>query len=210
MLQNNKNTMTNQNTIERPIGTYSQEYIKNRKGILKWRKNNPDYVTKYNREYQRKLRKDPVKYEELKMRINTRKYLQGAWKTSYKASSALGMTREEMAVKYNMTAQQFKDMLATHELDHIVSNTWFNDTNNVHLKPFMYRHYNLQFIPKSSNRTKHNYVDETDLRVQLVIAQLEVDFHSSKNQYNKESVKNIEYHAKKASKLQTKIKNMYK
>lgn len=202
--------MTNQNIIERPAGTYSPEYQKNRKGILKWRKNNPDYVTKYNREYQRKLRKDPVKYEELKMRINTRKYLQGAWKTSYKASSALGMNREEMAAKYNMTAQQFKDMLATHELDHIVSNSWFNHKNNIHLKPFMNRHYNLQFIPKSSNRTKHNYVDDTDLRVQLVIAKLEVDFHSSKNIYNKESICNIEYYSKKASKLQTKIKNMYR
>lgn len=202
--------MTNQNIIERPTGTYSIEYQKNRKGILKWRKNNPEYVTKYNREYQRKLRKDPVKYEELKMRINTRKYLQGTWKTSYKVSSALGMTREEMTVKYNMTAQQFNDMLATHELDHILCNTWFNTPANAYLKPFMYRHYNLQFIPKSSNRTKHNYVDDTDLRVQLVIAKLEVDYHSSKNQYNKESMKNIEYHAKKASKLQTKIKNLYK
>jgi hypothetical protein len=202
--------MTNQNTIERPAGTYSENYIKQKKAIMNWREKNPEYVTKYNREYQRKLRKDPIKYEELRMRINCRSYLYGRWKTSYKASSALGMTREEMARKYNMTVEEFKNMVISHELDHIVSNSWFNDIDNIHLKPYMYRHYNLQFIPKSTNRKKHKYVDETDLRVQLVIAQLELDYHNSKNMYDKKSLSKIDLYSKKAKALKTKIKNMYK
>jgi len=202
--------MTNQNTIERPTGTYSPEYTKNRKGILKWRKNNPEYVTKYNREYQRKLRKDPVKYEELKMRINTRKYLQGAWNVSYKASSALGMTRQQLADKYEMTEQEFKDMVKTHELDHILCSSWFDNEDNKHLKPFMYRHYNLQFVERKCNRTKHNYVDTDDLRVQLVIVQLELEYYNSINQYDKTSISMIESLSNKAIKLRTKIKKMYK
>lgn len=202
--------MTNQNTIERPTGTYSENYIKQKKAIMIWREKNPEYVTKYNREYQRKLRKDPIKYEELRMRINCRSYLHGRWNVSYKASSALGMTRQQLADKYKMTEQEFKDMVKTHELDHIVSNTWFNDPDNIHLKPYMYRHYNLQFIPKSSNRSKHSYVDTDDLRVQLVVAQLELDYHSSKNQFDKQSLSKIDFYSKKAKALKTKIKNMYK
>lgn len=202
--------MTNQNTIERPSGTYSPEYIKNKKGILKWRNKNPEYVTKYNREYQRKLRQNPVKYEELKMRITTRKYLQGAWNVSYKASSALGMTRQQLAAKYDMTEQQFKDMVKTRELDHILCSSWFDNEGNKHLKPFMYRHYNLQFVKMTSNRSKHNYVDTEDLRVQLVIVQLELEYYNSTNQYDKESISMIESLSNKAIKLRTKIKKMYK
>lgn len=202
--------MTNQNTIERPSGTYSPEYQKNKNGILKWRKNNPDYVTKYNREYQRKLRQNPVKYEELKMRITTRKYLQGAWNVSYKASSALGMTRQQLAAKYDMTEQEFKDMVKTHELDHILCSSWFDNEENNHLKPFMYRHYNLQFVERKCNRSKHNYVDTEDLRVQLVIVQLELEYYNSINQYDKESINMIESLSNKAIKLRTKIKKIYK
>jgi hypothetical protein len=201
--------MTNQNIIERPTGTYSPEYIRNRKGILKWRKNNPEYVTKYNREYQRNLRKDPVKYEELKMRVTTRRYLQGAWNVSYKASSALGMTRQQLADKYDMTEQQFKDMVVTHELDHILCSSWFDNEDNKHLKPFMYRHYNLQFVERKCNRTKHNYVDTNDLRIQLVIVQLELEYYNSINQYDKQSISMIESLSNKAIKLRTKIKKMY-
>ena len=204
------NTMTNQNTIERPAGTYSPEYIKNKKGILKWRNKNPEYVTKYNREYQRKLRQNPVKYEELKMRITTRKYLQGEWNVSYKASSALGMTRQQLAAKYDMTEQQFKDMVKTHELDHILCASWFDNEGNKHLKPFMYRNYNLQFVERKCNRSKHNYVDTDDLRVQLVIVQLELEYYNSINQYDKESISMIESLSNKAIKLRTKIKKMYK
>jgi hypothetical protein len=201
--------MTNQNIIERPTGTYSPEYIRNRNGILKWRKNNPEYVTKYNREYQRNLRKDPVKYEELKMRVVTRKYLQGAWNVSYKASSALGMTRQQLAAKYDMTEQQFKDMVVTNELDHILCSSWFDNEDNKHLKPFMYRHYNLQFVERKCNRTKHNYVDTDDLRIQLVIVQLELEYYNSINQYDKQSISMIESLSNKAIKLRTKIKKMY-
>ena len=209
MLRTTKHTMTNQNIIERPTGTYSPEYIRNRKGILKWRKNNPEYVTKYNREYQRNLRKDPVKYEELKIRVTTRRYLQGAWNVSYKASSALGMTRQQLADKYDMTEQQFKDMVVTHELDHILCSSWFDNEDNKHLKPFMYRHYNLQFVERKCNRTKHNYVDTNDLRIQLVIVQLELEYYNSINQYDKQSISMIESLSNKAIKLRTKIKKMY-
>lgn len=202
--------MTKSNIVERPTGTYSQNYSRYKGAILQWRQDNPEYVTEYNREYQRKLRKDPVKYEELKMRINTRSYLQNKWKTSYKASSAIGMTRSEMANKYKMTEPEFIDMVAAHEIDHIVSNTWFNIEKNKHLKPFMYRHYNLQFIPKKSNRTKHSYIDENDLRVQFVIAQLELDFYNSITVYDKKSMAMIQHLSKKASKLRTKLNKIYK
>ena len=202
--------MTNSNIIERPTGTYSQNYARYKGAILQWRQDNPEYITEYNRQYQRNLRKDPVKYEELKMRINTRSYLQNKWKTSYKASSAIGMTRSEMANKYKMTEPEFIAMVATHEIDHIVSNSWFNIEKNKHLKPFMYRHYNLQFIPKKSNRTKHNYIDENDLRVQLVITQLELDFYNSTTMYDKKSMAMIQYLSNKASKLRTKVNKIYK
>ena len=202
--------MTKSNIVERPEGTYSKSYIRNKSGILKWQENNPEYITEYNREYQRKLRKDPVRYEEQKMRVNTRAYLNGRWKTSYKASSALGMTRQQLADKYDMTEDEFKIMVDTHELDHIISARWFDDEKNKHLKPYMYRHYNLQFLRKKSNRNKHKYVDDNDIRVQLVVAQLELDYCNSKNQYDTEGMAMIAYLSNKAIKLRTKIRKMYK
>jgi hypothetical protein len=101
-------------------------------------------------------------------------------------------------------------MISTHELDHIISARWFDNEKNKHLKPFMYRHYNIQFVPKKCNRTKHKYVDENDLRVQYVITQLELEFYNSINQYDKENVSIIDCLSNKAMKLRTKINNMYK
>lgn len=205
--------MTNKiktNNVERPTGTYTEEYNKKRTNILKWRKNNPEYVTTYNREYQRKLRQDPVKYEELKMRVNARSYLQGDWGVSYKASSSLGMTRAQLAQKYNMTEDEFISMVNKNELDHIVSASWFNNDKNIHLKPYMYRHYNLQFLPKKINRSKHKYVDESDIRVQFVITQLELDYYNGMNYYDKDCMSKIAELSSKAVRLKTKIDKMYK
>ena len=196
--------------VERPEGTYSIAYYKSKDRINAWRSNNKEYITKYNREYQRKLRKDPVKYNELKMRIMMRRYLGSELKNSFKTSSAIGMTREQLALSYDMTEKQFVEMLKTHEIDHIVSASWFNDPKNIHLKPFMYRYYNLQFIPEKTNRNKHKFVDMNDLRVQLVIAMLELDYHNSINKYNAESFYIIQKLSKKAKLLQTKIGKIYK
>lgn len=202
--------MTKQNIVERPDGTYTTEYAKARHSILKWRHDNKEHIAEYNREYQRKLRKDPVKYHELTMRIATSAYLRGKWKNSYKVTSALGMDRAQLAAKNNMTEQEFSEMLKTHELDHIVSASWFNTPKTIHLKPYMYRHYNLQFLPKESNRSKHNYVDEKDPRVQLVITQLELEYYNSINYYDKDSISKINELSNKAIKLKTLIRKKYK
>lgn len=201
--------MTTSNIIERSEDTLSKSYLKCRKNILRWRANNKEHLAKYNREYQRKLRADPVRMQELTMRVNTRAYLGGLWKNSYKVISAIGMDRAQLAAKHNMNEEQLKEMLKTHEIDHIVSTSWFNKPDHKHLKPYMYRHYNIQFVPKSTNRTKHSYVDENDPRIQLVITQLELDYQNSKNQYTKSDMEKVAVLANKASKLRTKIKNKY-
>jgi hypothetical protein len=198
--------MTN---VTRPEGTYTPEYAKCRKSILRWRQDNKEHIAEYNREYQRKLRKDPVKYQELCMRVSTSAYLRGKWKNSFKVVSALGMDRKQLASKFNMTEEEFKNTLKTHELDHIISASWFNTPKTIHLKPFMYRHYNLQLLPKGSNRTKHNYVDENDVRVQLVITQLELEHANSLNFYDKESIDKINYLSNKAVKLRTQVRKKY-
>jgi hypothetical protein len=101
--------MTNNNIVERPESTLSPEYAKAKHTIKKWRAENKDYVVEYNREYQRKLRQDPVKYEEMRMRISLRSYLRGSWKVSYKMQSFLGMTRNQLAQKYAMTEAEFSE-----------------------------------------------------------------------------------------------------
>lgn len=195
--------------IERPEGTLDKEYARCKKNIMRWRKNNKEYIKEYNREYQRKLRSDPVKYQEISMRIATGSYLRGTWKNSYKVTSAMGMSRQQVASKHNMTENELINMLKTHEIDHIIPASWFNHSENIHLKPFQWRHYNIQFVKKQTNRTKHNYVDENDIRIKLVITLLKLDYHQSKNQYEKADVKMINQLADEANRLQTKIKNTY-
>jgi hypothetical protein len=196
--------------ITRPEDSYAQSYIDHKTYILKWRKNNKEKLKQYNREYQRRLRQDPTKYLELTMRINTRAYLFGKWKTCYKVVSAIGMTREQLASKHNMTEEQLIELLKTHEIDHIISASWFNNDVNKHLKPYMYRHYNIQFIPRGTNRKKHKYVDENDIRVQLVKTLLEMDYYHSQNIYDSEIMKKITSLARKANTLKNRIKKMYK
>ena len=178
--------------------------------IYDWRNNNKQYVTDYNRMYQRKLRKDPVKYNELRMRILIRTYLSGKIKNSFKTISAIGMTREQIAADNGMSVDQFIEMLKTHEIDHIISSHWFNKPENIHLKPYMYKHYNLQFIKREKNRHKHKFVDETDLRVRLVLTQLELDYHNSNNKYSEESFEKITKLSKLAKTLQLKVRRKYK
>jgi hypothetical protein len=202
--------MTKTNIVERPENTLSPEYAKVKHNIKKWREDHKEYVTEYNREYQRKLRQDPVKYEEMRMRISLRSYLRGSWKVSYKMQSFLGMTRNQLAQKYAMTEAEFSKYISQNECDHIIPASWFNDQKNIHLKPYMYRHYNLQIVPKHSNRTKHSWVDEEDIRVKLVKARMELDHENATNDYSKDKMLKIKALAKKAINLENEIYRKYK
>ncbi len=195
--------------IERPEGTLSESYLKYRKYIKMWRANNKEYVRNYNCQYQKKLRQDPIKFEELKMRIGLRAYLTGRWKVSYKFQSNIGMNRQELAKKYNMTEDEFILFVKSHECDHIIPASWFNNPDRTHLKPFMYRHYNLQIVPKRSNRMKHSWLDEEDCRVKLVLTLLKLDYESSKNKYDAQSSIIIKKLAREANNLKTKVKKLY-
>jgi hypothetical protein len=208
--QKQNNMTTQKSIVKRPEDTYSASYKMCKNSIIEWRINNKEYVTQYNREYQRKLRQDPIKYNELKMRVMISRYLRGQSKNSFKVSSAMGMTREQLATNNNMTEAELINLLKTHEIDHIVSASWFNDSKNIHLKPYMYRAYNLQIVERKTNRNKHNFIDLTDLRVQLVITQLELDYENSVNKYTSESFDVIAELARKAKTLQTKVQNKFK
>lgn len=188
--------------IERPLTSFSPYYLSQKKSIIQWRKDNKEWVTNYNREYQRKLRQDPVKYQEMKMRVELRAYLVGKWKRSYKVESALGLTRAQFANKYNTDELGLKELLKTVEIDHIMPATWFHDAKHAHLKPYQYRHYNMQLVPRGSNRSKHSWVDETDPRVKYVICKMELDNANSNNTYNKASVARIEELSAEAYKLE--------
>lgn len=199
-------TTTNKSTVvERPEGTFSKNYLTYKTYIKRWRDQNKEYVRKYNRDYQRKLRKDPVKYQETYMRISLRKYLLGDFKHSYKFVTCLGMSREELINKLNMTADQFSEMMVTHEIDHIIPSKWFNDPKNIHLKPYAYRHYNMQFVPKKSNRSKHCWIDENDPRIQYVMTRMKLDYMNSQNNCEKTFVSEIARLSKEANRLYKKI-----
>jgi hypothetical protein len=192
--------------IERPLASFSPNYLSQKKKILKWRADNKEYVTTYNREYQRKLRQDPVKYQEMRMRVELRAYLVGKWKRSYKIVSALGLDRIQFAQKYNTDEAGLKELLKTVEIDHIIPATWFHDAKNTHLKPFQYRHYNMQLVQKKSNRSKHSWIDENDPRVKYVITKMELDYANSNNSYNKASIARIEELSAEAYRLEKIIK----
>lgn len=192
--------------IERPLTSFSPNYLSQKKKILKWRADNKEYVTNYNMEYQRKLRQDPVKYQEMRMRVELRAYLVGKWKRSYKIESALGLTRTQFANKYNTDDAGLKELLRTVEIDHIMPATWFHDPKNAHLKPYQYRHYNMQLVQKKSNRSKHSWIDETDPRVKYVICKMELDHANSNNSYNKASIARIETLSAEAYRLEKIIK----
>lgn len=199
-------TTTNKSiVVERPEGTFSKNYLIYKAYIKRWRDENKEYVRKYNRDYQRKLRKDPVKYQETYMRIGLRKYLLGDFKHSYKFITCLGMSREELVNKLNMTSDQFAEMMVTHEIDHIIPSKWFSDPKNIHLKPYAYRHYNMQFVPKKSNRSKHCWIDETDPRIQYVMTRMKLDYMNSQNNCEKTFVSEIARLSKEANRLYKKI-----
>lgn len=206
-LNNKRKNMTTVNTsiVERPEGTLSASYIRSKNSIKRWRENNKEYLRKYNREYQRQLRKDPVKCQETYMRIHLRKYLTGGYINSYKIITSLGMTREELLQKLNITRQQFLDMLETHEVDHIIPYKWFNDPKNIHLKPYAYRHYNMQFVPKKSNRSKHCWIDEEDSRIQYVITRMKLDYMNTLDRCDKEFLTENSMLSKKAHRLYKEI-----
>ncbi len=194
-------------TIERPEGTYSQEYLKQKTKILKWRADNKEWVTNYNREYQRKLRQDPVKYQEMRMRVELRAYLVGKWKQSYKIVSALGLTRLQFAQKYNTDEAGLKELLKTYEVDHILPATWFHDVKNAHLKPYQYRHENIQLVKKLANRSKHSWTDSDDPRVKLVKTKLELYHANASNDYSKNKIAEVERLSAEAYKLERLLKN---
>lgn len=202
--------MTTKTIIERPEGTHSKSYTRYKSYIIDWRKKNKEYVVEYNKLYQRKLRKDPVKYNELRMRIIIRNYLTGRSKNSFKSISAIGMTRSEIAAYNGMTEAQLMQHIKNCEIDHIISSNWFNNEKNIHLKPFMYKYYNLQFVERLTNRQKHKFVDENDIRVQLVLTRLQLDYYSSINKYNEESYEKIASLSKLAKSLQRRVQNKYK
>ena len=195
--------MTTATNIERPESTLSTSY-KTHKGYIKeWQKNNKEYIKSYNRDYQRKLRSDPVKFEEIKMRVALRSYLLNRWRHSYKVVSNLGITREQLLATMNMNQKQFNEMMKTHEIDHILSTSWFNKPENKHLKPMAYRHYNIQIVPKKTNRCKHSWVDENDIRFMYVKTRMELDLLSMQNDYSADTVDKI-------SKLSSDVNKLYK
>lgn len=196
-------------SVYRPESTLSKKYVYYKEYIKQWQANNREYVRKYNREYQRKLRNDPVKYEEMRMRLDLRKYLSGDWKQSYKMTSSLGITREQFAARYDIDPNNMKQFLKGKEIDHIISTSWFNKPENIHLKPFCYRHYNVQVVDKTNNRKKHKWVDETDIRVELVKSMLELDYLSSKNDYSIDIMKKIRKLSKHIRTLEKKIIKIY-
>jgi hypothetical protein len=202
--------MKKQNKIQRPKNTNSKRYVEMKSYILKWRQDNEEYVRTYNREYQRELRKDPIKYEELQMRVRLRQYLTAYTKNSYKIASSLGMTRSQMAEKHGMTEPKFIEMVKTNHIDHIISNRWFDKMEMSHLKPFVYRHYNIQFVTSRENQQKHSFVDLDDIRIQSIILQMKMDYAVSKHDYSKQSCEEIEKLSSEFRKMQTVIKHKYK
>jgi hypothetical protein len=190
-------------TIERPEHTLSERYRNSKAGIYLWRSKNKERVKEYNREYQRKRRADPVMYAEIRNRTELRAYLTGRWVTSYKTITQLGATREQIAHKVGLTEKELINSLKTHEIDHILSKKWFDDKAHEHLRPFMYRHYNLQFVPKEKNRSKHCWVDESDPRVQKVIALLELEYTLSQDKFDSKQVRKLN---SRISKLELLIK----
>lgn len=179
------------NKVERPEGTLSDSYKRYAPYIKQWRSNNKDYVKQYNREYQRKMRKDPIKYGEARMRIALRAYLLGQWKYSAMVVSSLGMTKEQFFVNMNTTEEEFKKLLKTHEIDHIVPASWFNKPENKHLKPFAYKYYNIQIVEKKSNRNKHCWIDENEIRTKCVINRMKLDYMYMNTDYSEDSAKKM-------------------
>ncbi len=162
--------------IERPESTLNKRYLRERESMLQWRTDNKEWVKNYNREYQRKLRKDPQKMADLNDRTSLRCYLRGFIKKSYKIETKLGLNRDQLCQREGCKDnEEFKIFIKNHEIDHILPGTWFLKEENKHLNPFRCRGYNIQFVPRFANRRKHNWVDETDPRVMLVIAKMQME-----------------------------------
>ena len=199
-------TIKNQNTVARPANTYSANYLKNKEGIYAYRAKNKEKIKAYNREYQRKLRADPAKNQMICDRLELRQYLCGRWIVSYKAISKLGMTREQIANKVGLDEAGFKKMLRTHQIDHIISATFFLKEEYAHLRPYCYRHYNLQFVKKKHNQTKLNYVDLEDKRIQYILTLMELEHSFAQNLFDETSNKRRDYLQNKALTLDRAIR----
>lgn len=194
-------------TVTRPLGTYSAKYLKNIKNIKAYREANYEAYKTYNREYQRKLRQDPERLAEISMRGSFRDYITGAWKSSFKFESLLGMTRQQLMNREGCKDMaEWKAFLDNNEADHIIPISWFRKDENKHLKVYHWRHYNLQFVSRGVNRTKHSYVDETDIRIKWIAAKMQMDYLTATGKFDKAHLKEVEMLGRSIIQLEKQIK----
>ena len=201
---------TKNNYITRPEGTLSKAYAKHKDRIVAWNKAHVEELRVYNREYQRKLRANPDRMEEIRDRAGWRNYINGVWRNAYKFDSKVGMSVEQLMAREGCaTREEWKEFLKTHESDHIISAKWFREPKNAYLKPFAFRHYNIQFIPRGLNRSKHSWIDESDPRIQLIIARMKMDYTMNICANSPENIERIEKLSREIGRYKKAIKKKF-
>ena len=169
----------------RPLETYNPRYLRNKTQILEYRRTHKAEIAAYMRSYMQSYTKRPA-YATHKERMIIRSYLTSrlpsaaelAKRTrSYRRSSAigmLGMTRAELAAKYNMSERKFKSYVSARVVDHIVTRKFLVDNHPEYL-PFFSRWYNLQFVSARENNRKHAWVDTSNPNVQRILGLMEAE-----------------------------------
>ena len=175
--------MNTESTLDRPMGSYSQNYLNNRECIYAYNRTHKNEIRIYMRDYMREYRKRPDFNEVHGARMALRRYLGSTTIISYAAIIKLGATREEIAAKRNMTVEQMVKMVKNREVDHIVNAAWIME-NKPELMPFIHRHYNLQFIERKQNRTKGRWIDKDNPVIQHILCQMQLDLIKSQSRIN--------------------------
>jgi hypothetical protein len=164
----------------RPLNTYSPRYLRSKTNILKYRETHKQEIADYMREYMREYVTRPH-YVAHKERTAVRHYLckplltkaelAKRKKKNYRQSSAigfLGLTRAELAKKYNMSERRFVSYVSGREIDHVLSHSWLAKNHPEYLA-YHSRWYNLQFVTESQNASKHSWVDTNSPDVQRIL-----------------------------------------